>query len=218
MRISIPPDNILLIDKPKGITSFDVIRKLRKETGIRKMGHAGTLDPIATGLLIIGVGPGTKKMNDFIKLDKTYQTEILIGVKTDTADLDGEFLEEVKVENIDRKKLNSIINNLTGQLKLPVPLYSAVKVDGVPLYKRARGGEKNLTPPVKQMTIYSAKIHDLRKADRNFILDLELHVSSGTYVRSIAEEIGRRLGYPATVKELRRLTVGDYSVEDARKL
>ena len=125
------PENILLIDKPKGITSFDVIRELRKKLGIKKMGHAGTLDPLATGLMIIGIGDGTKLLKDYFGLPKTYRTEILIGKQTTTGDLEGEVVKETTVHKIDMKKIERILKEITGTIELPVPLYSAVKVDGV---------------------------------------------------------------------------------------
>ena len=104
------PENILLIDKPKGITSFDVIRKLRKEMGVKKMGHAGTLDPLATGLMIIGIGDGTKLLKDYIGLPKTYQAEVLLGKQTTTGDLEGDILEEIPVHEIDINDLNKILS------------------------------------------------------------------------------------------------------------
>ncbi|MFH1292480.1 MAG: tRNA pseudouridine(55) synthase TruB [bacterium] len=233
---------ILLVDKPKGITSFDVIRRLRRELNIKKMGHAGTLDPLASGLMIIGINKGTKKLNEFIKLDKVYETEILLGVKTDTGDLEGKILETRQVEDIDEKQIQEVLEGMEGALVLPVPIYSAIKRGGEALYKKARRGEK-IDPPKKEMQVYEIKLLSLRAKPSNlivavvtrslgfarndgtnfarndmYILKLEIKVSSGTYIRSLAEEIGGRLGYPATVKELRRTQVGDFKIEDARKL
>jgi tRNA pseudouridine55 synthase len=211
------PENILLIDKPKGITSFDVIRLLRKKLGIKKMGHAGTLDPLATGLLIIGVGPGTKKLKNFIKLPKTYDTQVILGIRTKTGDLEGDILEEKEVKTIDFHHLALILESLTGTLTLPVPLYSAVKVDGEPLYKRARRGE-DITPPNKKMSVTGIFLKDHYPMDQYYILELIMDVSSGTYVRSIAEEIGRQLDVPATAGQIRRTRIGPYQVEDAQTI
>jgi len=208
--------NILLVDKPKGVTSFDVIRILRKKLNIRKMGHAGTLDPLASGLMIIGVGDGTKKLKDFIGLPKTYEAEILFGIKTDTGDIMGKTLEETNVNSsiyrsIDKNRVQKVLSEMVGVLKLPIPAYSAIKRGGESLYKKARRGEKFVLS-VGEMEILSAKFIGIE----NNILKAEFGVSSGTYIRSIAEEIGRRLGVLATLKELRRTRIGDYAIEDVR--
>jgi len=141
---------ILLIDKPGGISSFDVIRKLRKKTGIRKMGHSGTLDPLASGLMIIGIGKGTKKLTDLIGLSKIYKVEILLGKKTDTGDLEGKTVEEKKVTKVDIEKVEKILTDLKGEPELAVPYYSAIKVKGKRLYKMAREGKKGVKIPVKK--------------------------------------------------------------------
>lgn len=199
---------ILLIDKPKGITSFDIIRILRKKLGIRKLGHAGTLDPIATGLMIIATESDTKKLNKFLKLDKIYEAEILLGIKTDSGDITGKIIKKQEPENINLNK----IKNLKGNIKLKVPYYSAIKYKGKPLYKYARKGE--FINIYKIMHIYWIKNIKLNKS----ILKIKLKVKSGTYIRSIAEEIGRRFGTVATVKELRRTQIGRYKIEEAMTL
>ena len=136
--------HILLIDKPVGISSFDVIRRLRPKLNIRKMGHAGTLDPLASGLMIIGVGEGTKKLTELTKLDKEYVTEILIGVRTESGDRDGRVLKEREIteadatENFSMEKVSVALASMVGTLTLPVSAFSAIKQDGVPFYKKAR--------------------------------------------------------------------------------
>ena len=208
---------LLLIDKPKGITSFDVIRRLRKKMNIKKMGHAGTLDPLATGLLIVGVGSGTKKMKDLIGLPKVYEAEILIGKRTTTGDMEGEVVESKKVENLKTEDVVGVLKGMTGSLQLSVPIYSAIKKGGKPLYKYARGG-KDVDVPIKTMRIYNIKLLQMFPVDNGYILSVEMKVGSGAYVRSIAEEVGKRLGFPATVKELRRIKVGEFDVQDAEKI
>jgi len=210
-------DKILLIDKPKGITSFDVIRKLRKKLGIKKMGHAGTLDPLATGLLIIGIEKGTKKLNQFLKLPKVYEVEVLLGKKTTTSDQEGETLEEKPVHDLPPDRIEKILESIQGKITLPVPVYSAIKKKGKPLYKMARRGEK-VEVPEKEMEIVWVRLKDHYREGDGYILKLEMEVGSGTYVRSIAEEIGRRLGYPAMVWELRRTRIGEFKIEDSEKL
>ncbi|MEX0930582.1 MAG: tRNA pseudouridine(55) synthase TruB [Candidatus Paceibacterota bacterium] len=215
----VSPGSILLIDKPIGISSFDVIRRLRTKTGIRKMGHAGTLDPMASGLLIVGVGTeGTEQLERFIKLDKTYKVTAKLGVRTDTGDREGEVVEEVDtVGEIREDDVRGVCKHLTGTNELPVPIYSAVKVGGEPLYKKARRGEK-VEPPVRAMTVYRLELATMRKEDGRVFLDLTMDVASGVYVRSVVEAIGRELGVPAMTVALRRTRIGEYSVDDAEQL
>jgi len=210
-------DRILFIDKPKGITSFDVIRELRKKLGVKKIGHAGTLDPLASGLLIVGVERGTKELKKFEGLPKTYLIEVLIGKRTDTGDLEGRMLEEKQVENLDIKRVKEVLKEMEGTIELPVPLYSAVKIKGRPLYKLARKGV-NIEPPKRKRRIFYLSLKDFSLKNKKAILKVEMKCERGTYARSVAEEIGKRLGYPATVKDLRRTKIGDYSVEKAKKL
>ena len=209
--------NILLVDKPKGITSFDVIRKLRKELGVKKLGHAGTLDPLASGLLLVGVGDGTKKLTKLIGLPKTYEVEILFGRKTTTGDMEGGIIESRKVEEMNVAEIISILRNIVGKLELQVPLYSAVKKNGKPLYWYARN-DKKIDLPVKTMEVYDAKLKKLECKNRECVATVVFDVSSGTYIRSLAEEVGKRINMPATVKELRRTKIGDYNVEKARSI
>lgn len=211
---------ILLIDKPAGMTSFDVIRRLRKIHNIRKMGHAGTLDPLATGLMIIGVGQGTKKLNDYIKLDKEYVAEVLIGERRSTGDMEGKVLEEAAVPVLSREVVTPHLSEMTGTLTLPVSAYSAIKKDGVPMYKRARNAEKTgeeiLEIPVRDMKVYEAELLDLACGEGKCVAKIRFFVGSGTYIRSLAEELGKRLGYPATLKSLRRTKIGDFDIKDAQ--
>lgn len=213
---------ILLIDKPKGITSFDVIRRLRKELGIKKMGHAGTLDPLATGLMILGIGSGTKKLSEYIKLPKEYVAEVRIGERRTTGDLEGEILEEKAVETLEEEKVRKTLAEMIGVLTLPVSAYSAIKKDGVPMYKRARKAEKTgeivEDVPVRDMQVTETELLGLTCADGRCVATVRFAVGSGTYIRSLAEELGKRLGYPATLQNLRRTKVGNFDIKDARTL
>jgi len=212
-------EDIILIDKPKGISSFDVIRILRKKLKIKKMGHAGTLDPQASGLLIIGVGKGTKKLKDFFHLPKKYIMEVLLGKKTETGDLEGKVVKEEKVtkDKIDLSKVKKILKEMTKELTLPVPLYSAVKIKGQPLYKLARKGIK-IVPPRRKMKIFNLKLLDYFQKDNYFILKIEMDCGAGTYARSVAEEIGKRLNLPATLSNLKRVKIGKFDIKKAKKL
>jgi len=204
---------LLFIDKPKGITSFDVIRILRKQLGIKKMGHAGTLDPLATGLLIIGINEGTKKLTALVGLNKTYSAEILLGKKTDTGDVTGKVIEEKIVQQFSPPHLEKTIEDFVGTHNLKVPMYSAIKKDGKPLYVYAREN-KEVTVPTKTMVVLSAKLESLE----GNVLCVFFEVSSGSYVRTLAEELAQRLGTVGTIQNLRRFTVGEYSVDQGQKL
>lgn len=206
--------DILLIDKPAGITSFDVIRKLRRKLGVKKMGHAGTLDPLASGLMIIGIGKGTKKLFDYLRLPKVYQAEILLGKSTDTADISGKVIEEKEVRNLDLAIVKKEVEGMVGEIDLAVPLYSAIKKKGRPLYSYARRGE-TVEIPVKKMEVREVRFLGLEKNNDQVSLLVEFFVGSGTYIRSLVEELGRRLGYPTTLKNLRRLSIGRFQVEDS---
>ncbi|OGY61073.1 MAG: tRNA pseudouridine(55) synthase TruB [Candidatus Colwellbacteria bacterium RIFCSPLOWO2_12_FULL_43_11] len=208
---------IVLIDKPKGPTSFDMVSRLRRKLGIRKIGHAGTLDPLASGLLILGVGKGTKKLADLIKLPKTYEAEILLGVSTDTGDLEGKVLKEQEIETLDIKEVKRVIKGLVGKLLLKVPAYSAIKVKGERLYKIAREG-RTVDLPEKEMEVTKAVFKSCLKSEKHYVLKVVLDVKSGTYVRSLAEEIGRRLSVPATLKNLKRTKIGKFNLKDAEKI
>lgn len=222
-----PLPEVLLIDKPVGITSFDVIRELRKKTGIKKFGHAGTLDPLASGLMILGVEKGTKKLADLVKLDKEYLVEVRVGESRTTDDLEGPIVAEVEVEEIIPSDIiSSALASLIGTTLLPVSAYSAIKKDGVPMYARAREAEKSGSAveevPYRQMTVLDAQLleytHVSIDGKKRLIIKVLFHVASGVYIRSLAKELGRLLGYPATVQMLRRTKIGSFVVEDAQKL
>lgn len=199
---------IFIVDKPKGISSFDVIRIFQRKLATRKIGHAGTLDPNATGLLIVAVSPATKQLTAFSKLPKTYSAEILLGVKTDTGDTTGTFIEVQTVPSLSDSTIKDNLHMLEGDLLLPVPKYSAVKHAGVSLYKYARQG-KELVP--KERIMHVAHAHLRNRTDN--ILTIEWSVGSGTYIRSLAEALGEKLGTVATLQNLRRITIGKFTLE-----
>lgn len=213
----------LFIDKPKGITSYDVVRVLKKkykeiypDEKLPKIGHAGTLDPLASGLLIVGIGDGTKRLDRFLKLEKRYTVDIKFGESRTTGDMEGEIVEEKEVTKFDKEVIKQVLRDIQGTVKLKVPKYSAVKVDGKKLYKKARDGE-DFEAPERDMRIYQAKLLFFRK-DLGNVITVRLEVASGVYVRSVAEEIGRRLGYPAVTMGIRRTRIGRYLVRDAWSL
>lgn len=211
------PENIIFIDKPKGITSFDVIRILRKKLGIKKMGHAGTLDPQATGLMIIGLNEGTKQLDQFLKLDKIYDAEILFGTETDTGDLDGEVINYREVYDVEEDYIKEVIKNFKGVFDLAVPKFSAIKKNGVPLYKYAREG-KEIEIPIKPMEVFGSEFLGLEEAEEGFILRVRFHVASGVYIRSLVKYLGNFLDVPTTLANLRRIQIGEFNLKQAKKL
>ena len=154
-------ENILLVDKPSGPTSFDIIRFLRKSLDIRKIGHAGTLDPLASGLLIIGIGPGTKKLEHFLKLPKTYEATILFGTSTTSGDIEGEVLKEEKVEALEEAHVREAVASLVGEHTTIAPIYSAIKVGGKPLYWYARRGCCPIEMPCRISSVQGAELREL---------------------------------------------------------
>jgi len=213
------PQDILLINKPRGISSFAVIRELRKKLGVQKIGHAGTLDPLAEGLLVVGVGNGTKKLTSIVGLDKTYEVEIEFGETRDTGDKGGNIIEERAVCLRDVSELENVLKEITGDIELPVPAYSAVKKAGVPLYRRARCGE-HIVRPMRTMRMYALTLTDMRPSEDStrVFASVEMNVGSGVYVRSIVEEIGKRLHIPATVSRLVRTKVGQFTLSESKRL
>lgn len=214
---------LLLINKPIGITSMDVVRRLRRQLGIKKIGHAGTLDPLATGLMLVGVGrAGTKQLTDLVKLNKEYVAEVRIGESRTTGDLEGDIMEEKAVLELARDAVESALQAIVGELELPVSAYSAIKVDGVPMYKRARTAERKgevvTDVPMRNMNVLGAELVDFAVAEGRAVATVRFTVGSGTYIRSLAEALGRSLGYPATLQNLCRTKVGEFDIKDAQLL
>ncbi len=205
---------MLLVDKPKGMTSHDVVDVVRKATGEKRVGHAGTLDPNATGLLIVGVGrEETRKLEDLTKnTKKTYIADIFLGEEKDTDDSEGKTVSESKVKP-SLEKVESAVNGFVGEQEQTPPAYSAIKLGGKKAYELARKGEIVKIKP-RGITIYRADILEYEYP----ILKVEFEVSAGTYIRSIAHDIGRKLKTFGFLKELRRTRIGEFSVEAAKSL
>ena len=215
----IEPD-VLLVDKPSGPSSFDVIRFLRRETGIRKMGHAGTLDPLATGLMILGIQSGTKKLTQYLKLPKTYIATIQLGIATTSGDTEGEIMREQNITTPPEEILvQEVIKSLVGEHEIIPPVYSALKVNGKPLYVYARKNTCPIFMPIKHMGVTDAQFIAYEKdIEGKCQITCELAVTSGTYIRSLAEMVGERLGVPATLSALRRTVIGSHTIEHAASL
>jgi tRNA pseudouridine55 synthase len=206
-------EDILLIDKPAGISSAQVGNLLKKALNIKKIGHAGTLDKEASGLLIFGIDKGTKKLSFFQKLPKTYKVKIKLGVKTDTDDLSGKIIEEKQVSGLTRSRIEKALKEFLGQKPQIPPLYSAVKLQGKPAYQLARKGEKIELKP-KLVELFSFEILEFELP----YLILILKTSKGFYVRSLVRDLGEKLGCGATVAELIRTRIGPYSLSQAKTL
>lgn len=213
----IVPEGVFLVDKPVGISSFDVVRRFRRVRGVRKMGHAGTLDPLASGLMIVAEGPATKLLSRFLKLPKTYEAEICIGESSTTADKEGEVTDRLEVRDLKEEDVCNTLSEMVGMLALPVPVYSAIKRGGEALYKKARRGE-TVEAPIKSMEVRDVVFVSMEARDGLCVVRARFDVGSGTYVRSLAVELGRRLGYPARLQNLRRTRVGEWRIEDAQSV
>jgi len=200
----------LLIDKKLDWTSFDVVRKIRNITKSKKVGHAGTLDPLASGLLIICTGKHTKKINEFLNLDKTYTGKFVIGSTTPSHDLETEIENTKSISGINKNEVDKIVNSFLGiQLQRP-PKYSAVKIDGKRAYELARK-EQDFKIKDKEIKINEFKILNFSSP----VIEFYISCSKGTYIRSLARDIGLRLGCGAYLSELRRTKIGNFDVDDA---
>ncbi len=211
MREAIAGGSVLLVDKPAGPTSHDVVAAARRAFGVRKVGHAGTLDPFATGLLVLGLGRGTRLLEYLVGLDKVYDVTVRLGVATDSQDLSGvRVSEDDRWTEVSPDRIRSTAAGLVGTLFLRPPVYSAVKVAGVPAYRRTRRGERVELEP-RRMIVRSLKVLEVAPPDIRF----RVSCASGTYIRSLAVELGERLGTACQVGDLRRTRVGIFRVEDA---
>ncbi len=202
-------NGLLLVNKPAGISSFDCIRKLRRTTGVKKIGHAGTLDPAATGLMLILFGTACKQASTFSKLDKTYIAQIELGKNSTTGDREGELID-VNNRIPEKQETRRTLELFKGEITQTPSKYSAIKIDGQEAYKRARRGEE-VAMPSRQVTINSI---DLISYNYPY-LEISADVSSGTYIRSLAEDIGKELGTGAYLSALERTRVGEYDLDRA---
>lgn len=205
--------DILLINKPRGISSAQAVNRIKKALKIKKAGHAGTLDKEASGLLVIGLNKGTKKLPLFQKLPKTYKVKIKLGVKSETDDLSGKIIEEKPIKGITQTKLQNTISRFLGRKLQVPPLFSAVKLKGKPAYQLARKGEKPKLKP-KKVELFSVEILEFNPPWATLILQ----TSKGFYVRSLVRDLGERLGCGATVAELTRTAIGPYPLSQAAPL
>ena len=208
-----PWDGLLLVDKPAGPTSHDIVDYVRRHLQLRKVGHGGTLDPNATGLLIILLGRGTRLSNQVMGGDKTYEGVMRLGITTDTQDIDGEILEQKDAADITRAQVEAEFATWRGDIMQTPPMVSAIKKNGVPLYKLARKGE-TVEREARLIHLYGLDLLDFAPPDIRF----RLRCTKGTYVRTICHDAGQHLGVGAHLAELRRTQSGDFDVKDALPL
>jgi tRNA pseudouridine55 synthase len=202
---------ILLVDKPGGITSHDVVSRVRKLAGTRKVGHAGTLDPMATGLLILGIDSSTRLLTYLVGLDKEYLATIRLGFATETDDAEGETIGEVvDASGITPEAISAAIRPLTGAIRQVPSSVSAIKVDGKRSYDRVRDGE-DFTLVAREVTVTAFEVLDTRPGE----LDVRVECSSGTYIRALARDLGAALGVGGHLTSLRRTRVGPFAIDEA---
>lgn len=203
-------EGILLVDKPRDHTSHDVIARLRGILKMKRVGHAGTLDPMATGLLIVLVGKATRVSQYLISLDKEYEGTIELGKVTDTQDADGEMMETRPVPPLTQAQVQAAINGFLGDQYQTPPMYSAIKIDGVPLYKSARKGEEVEREP-RFIRVMSWEVTRFGLPQ----FDFKLRCTKGTYVRTLAHDLGQKLGCGAHLAALRRTATANFNVAQA---
>ncbi len=212
-KIDFNAGEVILIDKDPVLTSFDIVYKVRKAVGVKKVGHAGTLDPAATGLLIVCTGKKTKEINQYQESIKTYTGIIELGKKTPSMDGETEVEEEKPIDGIDEKNILETRDSFLGEIEQVPPMYSALKHKGKSLYKYARKGVEIKREP-RKVTI---ERFEIKKIDLPAV-HFEVVCSKGTYIRVIADDFGKKLGCGGYLKKLRRTKIGDYSVDDAFKI
>lgn len=205
---------ILLVDKPRGLTSHDVVARARRALGTRKIGHAGTLDPMATGLLILGVEGATRLLTFIVGLDKTYEATIRLGVSTDSDDADGEVTATADASAVGADDIRAAIAPLTGRISQVPSTVSAIKVGGKRAYALARAGEE-VELAAREVTVSRFDVLRERRADGAVDLDVVVDCSSGTYIRALARDLGAALGVGGHLTALRRTRIGPFAVDGA---
>ncbi|MGL4257075.1 MAG: tRNA pseudouridine(55) synthase TruB [Microbacterium sp.] len=205
---------ILLVDKPGGVTSHDVVARARRALGTRKIGHAGTLDPMATGLLVLGVEGATRLLTFIVGLDKTYEATIRLGASTDTDDADGQTVTQTDASSLASAAIRSAVAPLTGRISQVPSTYSAIKVDGRRAYDLARAGQE-VELAAREVTVSRFDVVAERRTGGFVDLDVVVECSSGTYIRSLARDLGAALGVGGHLTALRRTRIGPFSTVDA---
>ena len=207
------PQGILNVDKPEGITSFGVVALVRRGSGVKKVGHAGTLDPTATGVLLVCVGQAARLSEFMMELPKTYRGTVRLGIATDTYDAEGEVVLEGDAESVDEARLREALAELAGREEQVPPSFSALKVGGTPAHRLARAG-RPVALRARRARIDSIELLSFEPP----AVELEVRCGKGTYIRTLADDLGKLLGCGAHLRSLRRTAIGPFEVEDAAPL
>ncbi|MFC1554109.1 tRNA pseudouridine(55) synthase TruB [candidate division KSB1 bacterium] len=201
---------ILNVNKPVGKSSFSIVHYVRKLSGVKKVGHAGTLDPNASGVLLVVMGKATKQVEALMTMEKEYIGKIKLGLVTDTLDICGSIIEKKPIGNITAEEIRKHLLDFEGEILQTPPIYSALKYKGKPLYKYARKGEK-IEPEPRKVNIYEISLISFNKDEAV----IKVICSRGTYIRCIARDLGEKLGCGGTISELSRTRIGDYHIDDS---
>ncbi len=212
----IETSGLLVVNKPKDITSRDVVNEVSKIFKTKKIGHTGTLDPIATGVLVLTINKATKLSEIITSEEKVYQAEVILGIKTDTLDITGNILEECNA-NYTKEEIIKVLDSFTGSYNQEVPIYSAVKINGKKLYEYARNNEE-VTLPKRMVTIKEIKLDELNYIDNKTTFKFTCKVSKGTYIRSLINDIATKLNTIGTMKNLVRLEQGNFNIKNSYTL
>lgn len=200
----------LVVDKPVGLSSFDVIRRVRRILGVRRIGHCGTLDPLASGVLPLAIGQATRLVQFVMDGEKSYRATLCLGVSTTTQDADGEVVARASLDGLDAERVGAALGRFVGDIEQLPPMYSALKRDGVPLYKLARKGVE-VERAVRRITIHAIRVLEIALPE----VIIEVDCSKGTYIRTLAHDLGEMLGCGAHITALRRLRTGAFPIDNA---
>lgn len=203
-------EGIIIVNKPDGMTSHDVVAIVRKKFKMRRVGHAGTLDPLATGVLVLLLGKATKLFDKFVAFDKAYRATMILGTATNSADTQGKIIQQLPYDHVTRQQVEEAFKGFVGDIEQVPPMVSAVKVGGRKLYQLARKGIEVERKP-RQIRIDCLRMEDFNPPDVKFYLEC----SKGTYVRQLAEDVGKVLGCGACISQIQRTKVGAFCLEDA---
>jgi tRNA pseudouridine55 synthase len=208
---------LVIVDKQGGMTSHDVVARVRRLAGTRKVGHAGTLDPMATGVLVLGINRATRLLGHLMLTEKAYDATMRLGVATTTDDAEGEVVASASTSGLDEATVRSAAAELVGELDQVPTAVSAIKVDGRRAYARVRAGEEVTLEP-RRVTVHELTVHEVRPGAESLDLDVTVRCSSGTYVRALARDLGAALGVGGHLTALRRTAVGSFGIADAHTL
>jgi tRNA pseudouridine55 synthase len=215
--VSCDRSGLVVVDKPGGMTSHDVVARVRRIAGTRKVGHAGTLDPMATGVLLVGVNRATRLLGHLALTEKAYDATIRLGATTTTDDAEGEVVRRTGAGHLTGEDVCAAVPRFVGDIEQRPSAVSAVKVGGRRAYARVRAGEEVELPP-RRVTVHELRVHDVRRDDEALAVELSVRCSSGTYVRALARDLGEALGVGGHLTALRRTAVGPFRLDGSRSL